>query len=306
MAFEIEDGILTEYIAEPGETHVVVPDEVDTIECGAFSYAREMKSIDLPCGVDICEGAFKGCVGLADQQGFVIVEGILFDYIGTNGVVTIPDHVDRISQHAFSDCETVWQIFVPNSVSTLDYGAFERCKSLREVYFMENGIEVIEWDTFAHCPSLELVSLPASVKEIDEKAFSHSYRWKIRAPMGSEAERFAKAQGRLDLSEEIPQKNEGSASPSEDADENGFVIVGGVLVHYLGDMRTVNIPEGVTEIQSGAFGRACLAEKIIVPASVVKIAEDAFQTQKGIKLYVEKGSYAMVYAIDHDMPFQVF
>ena len=102
--FVIENGVLKEYKGPGGD--VIVPDGVTSIGDSAFSFCDSLTSIALPsslisigddaffdCGslssitipesvVSIGKGAFYGCKGLADSNGFVIVNSILYHYCG--------------------------------------------------------------------------------------------------------------------------------------------------------------------------------------------------------------------------------
>ena len=45
---------------------------------------------------DIKEAAFEGCKKLADEDGFIIVNGMLFDYIKDESDIVIPSGVNHI------------------------------------------------------------------------------------------------------------------------------------------------------------------------------------------------------------------
>ena len=51
MAFEIKKNVLKQYIPEPGQTEVVIPEGVDTIGTKAFEDCGELNSVILPEGV---------------------------------------------------------------------------------------------------------------------------------------------------------------------------------------------------------------------------------------------------------------
>ena len=76
-----------------------------------------------------------------------------------------------------------------HDVYGLDYKAFAKCETIKEVY-ISNGVKSIGANAFQSCPKLKELHLPGSVEWIGEKAISK--RVKILAPAGSYAEQYAK------------------------------------------------------------------------------------------------------------------
>ena len=75
--------------------------------------------------------AFKGCKGLADADGMIIVRGILFGYLASSGNVVVPEGVTRIDNLVFSDrYKDLVQIALPKSLKTIGRAAFECCPKL--------------------------------------------------------------------------------------------------------------------------------------------------------------------------------
>ena len=68
--------------------------------------------------------AFYECAGLADEDGFVIVGDVLYEYMGKSSEVTVPDHVVRIGKNAFSKSLLIYKMTIPDSVRSIGPGAF--------------------------------------------------------------------------------------------------------------------------------------------------------------------------------------
>ena len=86
---------------------------------------QKLQSITLPDGVkSIGNRAFQGCKGLADENGFVIVKDILFDYDGSGGNVVVPEGVTSIGVGAFSGCVSLQSITLPEGVTRIGNEAF--------------------------------------------------------------------------------------------------------------------------------------------------------------------------------------
>ncbi len=118
--------------------------------CPWHAQRENIKTVIIKNGVtSIGDGAFLGCKGLADEKGFVIVRNVLYDYVGKDVNVTIPDSVTSIRESAFSGCTSLTAITIPDSVTSIGNGAFYECTGLTisgksgsyaETYAKENGI----------------------------------------------------------------------------------------------------------------------------------------------------------------------
>ena len=103
----------------------------------------------------IDDGAFRGCYGLEDDYGFVVVRGVLHDYHprdSSYGIdVSIPEGVTRIAPHAISDSSyfRAASVSIPDSVTSLAYGAFSGATSLESVA-IGKGVSVIEENAFPY------------------------------------------------------------------------------------------------------------------------------------------------------------
>ena len=84
--------------------------------------------------------------------------------------VTIFDSVLKIGSGAFSGCITLESITIPNSVTSIGGEAFFACTSLKSVT-IPNSITTISSEIFRGCTSLESVTIPDSVTQIGMRAF---------------------------------------------------------------------------------------------------------------------------------------
>ena len=81
-----------------------------------------------------------------------------------------------------------------------------------------------------------------------------------------------------------------------------FITDGTVLVHYAGSAEEVQVPEGITEIGTGAFLNNTSVTKISLPDTVEKIGVNAFRSCGSLKEValgsglVEIGDYAFTSA----------
>lgn len=172
--FVIENGILKKYAGIGGE--IIIPTGVSEIAGDAFSCCRNLTSITFPDGLkkigdnafamcydlsniknlstikEIGNAAFWECPKLADENGFIIVKGILFQYIGTEMNIAIPEGVTIISQGAFADCD-ITSVILPNSLKRIGSSAFDGCRDLSYIK-IPNSVKEIGGAAFLHCKKL--------------------------------------------------------------------------------------------------------------------------------------------------------
>ncbi len=134
-------------------TSVSMSDTPVRIGVRAFWGCESLAEIALPEHAKIEDSAFRGCERLADENGFLIIRGILFDYFGGLSEVAVPEGVLRISEKAFCYNDGLLRVSLPESVKSLGRYAFAGCKNLERVDLPKGEIS-IEEDAFLHCDRL--------------------------------------------------------------------------------------------------------------------------------------------------------
>ncbi len=84
--------------------------------------------------------------------------------------VTIPDTVNKIDLYAFYRCALLEKVVVPDSVTFLGDEAFCGCRGLKEATLPKN-ITRIRYSTFSDCVNLRKIEIPQSVTVIEDLAF---------------------------------------------------------------------------------------------------------------------------------------
>ena len=89
-----------------------------------------------------------------------------------SGKYQILEGVKEIYSNAFSYCENLKEIYIPNTVMSIGENAFESCSSLTEIQ-LPRYLETIDNNTFSNCVSLNKIIFGEELKIIGIEAFSN-------------------------------------------------------------------------------------------------------------------------------------
>ena len=182
---------------------VTIPNSVTTIGEYAFVLCSNLKSVTIPNSVTtIGKHAFSSCYNLTSvtiPNSVTTIGGWAFYDCQSLKSVTIPNSVTTIGDGAFMLCRNLKEFIggsafingrcliinsklvafapagiseytIPNSVTTIGWGAFSNCESLKSVT-IPNSVKTIGKYAFSDCESLTSVTIPNSVTTIGDWAF---------------------------------------------------------------------------------------------------------------------------------------
>ena len=164
VLFDKKRTTLVQYPSGRVATSYVVPSEVKNIKQQSFDAARQLTSVMLPAGlISIDEWAFSGCSALTS--------------------ITIPAAVKTIGPNAFSYCQELTEINTDatNTVYTsVDGVLFDKAEKklikypegrTETEYAIPAGVTTIDRFAFGDTKKLTSVTLPSSVKAIEDIVF---------------------------------------------------------------------------------------------------------------------------------------
>lgn len=156
---------------------------------------------------------------MGNYSDFVIENGCLKNYTGTDRNIVIPEGVEEIGpQNSLYQAEEIGYlrnvdtITIPKSVKTIHEYAFIDCEA-KEIIILGDNVTVWEW-AFSGCANLEKLTL-----------------------MG---QNYKLGKGILNWCDKM-------------ADQEGRIIFRNVMYGYCGDSADIIIPDGVTEISDRAL-----------------------------------------------------
>ena len=149
------------------------------------------------------------------KEDFEFSGSTIKKYLGAGGDVVIPAGVTAIGD-AFSECDALTSVVIPNGVTSIDNCAFWNCTELTSVT-IPDSVTSIGDQAFEGCAALISVTIPGSVTRIDSCAFTDCF------------------------------------SLTSVIIENGVAEIGDEVFAGCENLTSVTIPDSVTEIGSGAF-----------------------------------------------------
>lgn len=283
---QLEDGTLEITDYKGSETEIVIPKQigenaVTRLSDQCFSAVKigrrktqkmvmeKLCKVTIPDSVTtIGKMAFRGCKGLADEKGFVIVRGVLYDYFGSARSVAIPSNVTKIDDRVFEERKDLVSVDIPDGVAAIGDWAFYKCYNLAFVN-MPNSLKTIGTYVFGYCVRLTSVIIPDGVNSISRNAFWHcSSLTDVHIPDSVTA---------------IDEYAFESCTMLSNVHISDSVTTIGVSAFFgCHGLKTVNIPDSVTTIGEWAFCLCDKLETIHIPDSVTTIGDWAFHNCKGL------------------------
>ena len=174
-------------------------------------------------------------------------------------VIKIDNGVNSIGDYAFSTCQQLISVIIPESVETIGFGSFTACNSLTNVTIPKNVSE-IGGNAFSVCSKLEKIIVDSentSYCDIDGVLFDKRQETIIQFPRGKDKE----------ITYSIP---------------DGVKRIGDNAFSLCTNLISVTIPESVEEIGSWAFMSCYRLKSVSFPDSLKTIGYQSFSGCKGL------------------------
>ena len=248
-------------------------------QSGAFSGATALESINLPDGLAFAEdigSVFSDCSALTS---IVLPESIAKIPSGTfNGCtslasVTAKGEISAIGNSAFQECKSLTQLALPGQLTSIGYSAFQDCENLSSVPDL-SAVASLGSYAFCNCKKLNCSVDLSSLSEIPDYAFCYSL---------VAVEKFSsnlKSIGKWSLI---------WASVADDLPETLEKI--GPYAFYVCDLpETFAIPDSVTSLGDGAFGRTAGVKEITIGSGLTSISSGLFDGSSVEKIVIDNSA----------------
>ena len=218
---------------------IYIPDSVTSIYTGAFVGCTNLESITIPFGASCIPSSIRSSIKtVVITGGNSIAQSAFNNFINLTNI-TIPDSVTSIGYGAFWGCSSLTSITIPDSVISIGERAFYDCRNL-SVIAIPDSVTSIGAQAFSYCYSLTSIIIPSSVTTIGSSVFSSC-------------------------------SNLTSITISE-----GVTNIGDGMFASCYNLPSIVIPSSVTSIGSSAFSYCYGLTSITIPSSVTSIGNNAF------------------------------
>lgn len=295
---------------------IVIPEGVLEIGTRAFLGCNQLTSLVLPTSITtIGNSVFDGCTALADSDGFIISDGVLYSYIGTNTEITVPSGVkeiynrafssmrrskgheitrvilpeglEKIGPYSFSGCTNLTEIILPSTLYTIGEQAFSGCTSLAEIS-IPYGVTELEPEVFKGCRNLKTISIPQSITKIRLGAFKGCKSLiSISLPdnvteIGDYAFQSCTGLKNINIPNSVQLKQcdslfEKCSNLKSITLPKTCEEIGRDWFALCSSLSEIIIPDGVKRIGLGAFHGCGNLKSVVLPDSIEHIAANAFR-----------------------------
>ena len=295
---------------------VSVPGSVLCIGEGAFVGCKNLEIVVLSEGLEeIGKQAFTGCDSLKEIQlpkTLTTIRTAAFSNCDSLVEIKIPDSVTELEQGIFR-VSGISCVELPENLTVIPTGIFYECKNLTEIQW-PSAVTCIDASAFAHS-GLSQITIPASITAIDDTAFAGSALKTVTflgdpPTFGDEvfnnviADVYYYDNGKWNSNNMrqydgvlnwIPMSNPVTSGICGDnltwTYRDGTLTVSGTGAMYDysqdqtspapwaiwgGDIKTLVVEEGITEIGDFAFTSCSVIENASFPSTLTRVGEYAF------------------------------
>ena len=235
----------------------------------AFENCTSLETVNIPhCNV-IYDQAFTGCKNLTSitlPEGITEIKEYTFALCDKLSSVTIPDGVTSVHKTAFSSCPLTTVTLNARAIVEKDYTYSDKTATKTEMeimfgsgvktYIIGDSVRKIGTRAFQQCDSLQTVIIGDNVITIGGAAFT----------------------GQSDKRDSQHDYQPGNKISTIVMGKN-VTDIGGSAFSFCKNLKTIEIPNGVTTLTSNVFWESGL-DSIKIPNSVTNIGYKAFQGSK--------------------------
>ena len=284
-------------------TEIVIPDNVTSIEDGAFSGCTSLTSVTIPKGVThMGPSIFSGCTKITtvhwnavncELSGHIYIGSLCHPFYDSRKAITsftFGEGVETIPDYMCTDMVALTNLTLPSTLRHIGYSAFSGCKGLEEIE-LPAALEHIDDYAFNNCAGLLTLDIPDNVTTIGQKAFygcsgiTSLTIGKAVATIGTSAFEGCNGLFSVTWNARNCQNFSGSTSSPFGKLNTGIVLfafgdevenIPDYLCYGMSNVLSVDLPVSLKRIGNRAFYQCTGLETADLPDGLTQIGEYAF------------------------------
>lgn len=183
--------------------------------------------------------------------------------------VSLPESLQTINDYAFYNCNRLEDLYIPDSVNSIWFGAFEGCKNLKHIR-LSNSLSQISGRSFYDCISLSNISFPDSITITGNYVFSGCKNLK-----------------NVKLSKNLEELGDATFSGCEKLSHidlpTSLQKIGKDCFLHCKSLDEVTIPDNVKDVGPRAFSNCTLLSSVKLPKNLEKLETELFAECANLK-----------------------
>ena len=270
-------------------TSVIIPNSVVTVGYEAFADCSKLSSVTIGNNVTyIGASAFDNTALYNNKSNWendvLYIGNYLIQAKDTiSGAYMIKGGTRVIAEDAFSYCENLTSVTIPESVITICDGAFDSCSKLTSIA-IPDSVTYIGFGAFWDCVSLSNITIGNGVTSIGSFAFDNTAFYNNDSNWEN---------GVLYIGKYLISADSALVSGAYTI-KDGTKLIADYAFTFCGDLISVTIPGSVKAIGDSAFFTCEGLANVTIPDSVTSIGECAFYNCKSLKNILIPDSVIMI------------
>lgn len=246
----------TAFYEEDYLKEIVIPESVTSIGTGAFRYCDRLQKVVINSDADISEEMFYKCPYLSS--------------------VTFNGKTKKIGYNAFYGCDKLTSIVLPEGLESIEDSAFSYA-GLKNIT-LPQSLRIIGSNVFSY-DNVQQLKIPANVETIGNTGGVASFSVDGANP-------YYSAKGGVLFSKDGKTlvQHPGESAAFHYTVPSGTVVIGKNAFAYSENIRQIDFPETVTDIEDGAFCK-WNSMQIIFPKSLRVIGSSNFDNSSSKFFY---------------------
>ncbi len=270
-------------LSSPYLETVIFSEGVEYLRYHTLDSCTSLVDVWIPASMDVIDNTFDECESLrwigvaAGNPRYYSYSGVLYNKEktllircprGYTQTLTVLNGTTAIGEYAFSDCDQISYVNLPDSVTEIGDWAFIGCYRMFGVTMSPNVTKIGE-GAFCYCDNLRYATVPDGVTEIGDLCFNACSRLASVKLGDSVASIGVRA-------------FDGCSALSSVTIPAGVTSIG--YGAFSGcKMSSVDIPEGLTLLSAEVFSYCTDLTSVVIPENVTRIRSNAFQGCTGLE-----------------------